>query len=1032
MPPAAEAGDYRGARDIDEEGQRQFRDAILAGHNRVRAAVQVPPLQWSAALEAQARARAAAIARDGFVQEAPPPDGGRESLYFGRSEISPAEAARHCCQLFERQGQRYVPGTPYDPYTMPQMEQFMAMVWQSTTSLGAAICYGPKNIIIVCRYLPGGRMAGRLPYGQESPKRSPGDAKRRARSQPTPTRRPAPPSFRDAVLAGHNFIRRSVHLSPLVWHPLLEVRARSLVSVLAEKDRLDPGDFSADWEGECLYWSSAASLAPHEAAEQCCQTFDAEARAQAREGHETDQPNYSHIVWKGTTSMGAATATGPRGTYVLCLYLPQRTRATHRSPRRGSASPSPQKAGAKRSHSQPASSPQKKGTFRDTMLAEHNRMRALVHLPPLQWDPELEAHAKDYARVLAQLGKSQHSDPADRPGQGENLCRNWGTSMHPVDVARETCESFEEERQHYAPGMTVKQGNVHAIGHYTQIVWQETERMGAAFAVGQQGGIFVVCRYTPAGNRVGVLPYGRPVTPPGHSPSRSSPTHHHAGSPSRSRSQPAARHVSSRTFKEVMVAEHNRARQRVGVPPLQWSAQLETQAKAYARTLAQRGELASSGALERPNQGENLFACPATTMLPEEVAAECCRAFVAEGHDYVPGTPIARSGGPRCLNYTQLVWAASTIFAAAMAVGPEGTFVVCRYFPAGNQLGQAPYDVPGLANPAPPAEASRSARAPRSAVRDAPRDAPAAASFRLAPKPADPAPREPELKLERIPTPKALTSVRSFRASRPAPSAVSFSPQASPARSSSLGPPAVSRVEHVPYEVDVSTDRPLTPRTLGKLTTPTSTRSTASAPPIVFPQRREEPEDDPGRPLGPAAAVPWGDPRRGLSDPRRVGDLYGQPLTGFGHPDVPALQYYTRPIWSNQGSTPTFAYQLSPRTNGVSDPRDRFSDPPPMAAAAMPTPLSLEYAARRSRHVAAPRAAPLGPGDPGGAFDYGTGSPGRSPELGRRSHSLTPAYSPGRWAPPLPTSGDYRLGRPTDGDGWRGPATPLGRPTYAF
>lgn len=39
-----------------------------------------------------------------------------------------------------------------------------------------------------------------------------------------------------------------------------------------------------------------------------------------------------------------------------------------------------------------------------------------------------------------------------------------------------------------------------------------------------------------------------------------------SGSPSRSRSQPAARHVSSRTFKEVMVAEHNRARQRVGVP----------------------------------------------------------------------------------------------------------------------------------------------------------------------------------------------------------------------------------------------------------------------------------------------------------------------------------------------------------------------------------------------------------------------------------------------------------------------------------
>ena len=45
-----------------------------------------------------------------------------------------------------------------------------------------------------------------------------------------------------------------------------------------------------------------------------------------------------------------------------------------------------------------------------------------------------------------------------------------------------------------------KPGFKSGIGHFTQVVWKETKELGIAKAKGDDGKIFVVARYHPAGN----------------------------------------------------------------------------------------------------------------------------------------------------------------------------------------------------------------------------------------------------------------------------------------------------------------------------------------------------------------------------------------------------------------------------------------------------------------------------------------------------------------------------------------------------
>ena len=137
----------------------------------------------------------------------------------------------------------------------------------------------------------------------------------------------------------------------------------------------------------------------------------------------------------------------------------------------------------------------------EQLLALHNRARAEVGSPPLKWDPQLAAQAASYGPRLAQYGRPVHSSRVGRETSRENLLQALpGT---PVD---RMVGVWIAERQHFVPGTfpnVSRTGNWADVGHYTQMIWPTTTRIGCA--VHRGGGRFdwLICRYSPPGNADG-------------------------------------------------------------------------------------------------------------------------------------------------------------------------------------------------------------------------------------------------------------------------------------------------------------------------------------------------------------------------------------------------------------------------------------------------------------------------------------------------------------------------------------------------
>ncbi|WP_240913907.1 CAP domain-containing protein [Sphingomonas sp. HDW15A] len=135
-------------------------------------------------------------------------------------------------------------------------------------------------------------------------------------------------------------------------------------------------------------------------------------------------------------------------------------------------------------------------------MALHNRERAAYGSPPLGWDPALAAQAKKYAHELAAIGRLLHSPKAQRPGQGENL---WlGTrGMFGTEAM---VGSWAGEKRHFRRGVfpaNSTTGNWRDIGHYSQMVWPRTTRLGCGLASSARWDV-LVCRYSPPGNQDGL------------------------------------------------------------------------------------------------------------------------------------------------------------------------------------------------------------------------------------------------------------------------------------------------------------------------------------------------------------------------------------------------------------------------------------------------------------------------------------------------------------------------------------------------
>ena len=150
------------------------------------------------------------------------------------------------------------------------------------------------------------------------------------------------------------------------------------------------------------------------------------------------------------------------------------------------------------------------------LLSEHNKVRAKYKVPPLSWSPKLASFSTQWAEHLKDTRgcKPKHRplNGAFKTDYGENIywasAFRWddGTSEVNKTTAPAVVHEWAKEVKDYnyqtnrcLPGRK--------CGHYRQVVWRSTKKVGCGLAVCADKSQVWVCSYDPPGHWQGVRPY---------------------------------------------------------------------------------------------------------------------------------------------------------------------------------------------------------------------------------------------------------------------------------------------------------------------------------------------------------------------------------------------------------------------------------------------------------------------------------------------------------------------------------------------
>ncbi|XP_030070782.1 GLIPR1-like protein 1 [Microcaecilia unicolor] len=137
---------------------------------------------------------------------------------------------------------------------------------------------------------------------------------------------------------------------------------------------------------------------------------------------------------------------------------------------------------------------------------EHNKYRSAVNPPAsdmlyMTWDPSLARVARSWGRrcvfehnVFIRSGKIHPTFKSI----GENL---WKGGGYP---GRHAISAWYSEVQHYDYS---RHKCTDVCGHYTQVVWASSYKLGCAAVKCKGHSVTVICNYGPPGNYRGVKPY---------------------------------------------------------------------------------------------------------------------------------------------------------------------------------------------------------------------------------------------------------------------------------------------------------------------------------------------------------------------------------------------------------------------------------------------------------------------------------------------------------------------------------------------
>ncbi|WP_219462144.1 CAP domain-containing protein [Nonomuraea rhizosphaerae] len=141
-------------------------------------------------------------------------------------------------------------------------------------------------------------------------------------------------------------------------------------------------------------------------------------------------------------------------------------------------------------------------SFLAEALAEANAHRARHHAPPLALDPELVEYARSRAASRSEHPDTEAGHTGLREGTGENIFWGAASKRSPLAAGKAVAEWYDEIKG-YDFGHPE---NVGDCGHFTQLVWKESRRMGAGRVAGEGLDFFetyIVFVFEEPGNRAG-------------------------------------------------------------------------------------------------------------------------------------------------------------------------------------------------------------------------------------------------------------------------------------------------------------------------------------------------------------------------------------------------------------------------------------------------------------------------------------------------------------------------------------------------
>ncbi len=133
--------------------------------------------------------------------------------------------------------------------------------------------------------------------------------------------------------------------------------------------------------------------------------------------------------------------------------------------------------------------------FQKQLLDAHNEERARVGVRPLVWDNTLSSDAQRWANHLAKNDIFEHASDTE---DGENLWMGDSAAYAPNEMVGLWISEVKLFKYGIFPRVS-KSADWTDVGHYTQVIWPVTSKVGCAKASGG-GNDFLVCRYDPAGN----------------------------------------------------------------------------------------------------------------------------------------------------------------------------------------------------------------------------------------------------------------------------------------------------------------------------------------------------------------------------------------------------------------------------------------------------------------------------------------------------------------------------------------------------